>query len=117
MRPLDPAEKALVDLLLSDETLDGVADLRVQAEHITTVESECGCGCPTITLYVDHDAALSVGSGYGAIAELLERTRDGQVPRLVILFTRDGYLSCLECVYFDDPRPEWPAATDCDLTY
>jgi hypothetical protein len=112
MRPLDPVERELLDLILSAE-VEGVVDFRLQAEHIANVESDCRCGCPSIALNVDRNSAPSSGIDYMVLPTARERVEQGGVPREVICFVEDGYLSSLECVYYADTQPEWPAASDC----
>lgn len=115
MRELADVERDVLARLLAVE-FAGAASLRIQAASILGVESGCTCGCPTITLRVDRDAAPPVHLGPVLPTELVEVARVDGIPRTVLCFIdRDGYLASLECVYYDDARPEWPPPDQCDV--
>jgi hypothetical protein len=113
VRSLSEAERAVLVRLLSVE-FDGVDALRRQAESIRDVEPNCTCGCPSITLHVDRDAASSADCSSPLPVELVEMARVDGIPRTVLCFLdSDGYIANLECVYYDDALPEWPGPDQC----
>lgn len=114
MRPLSDVERRVLDRLLSID-FPRAAELRRQVEHITGVEPNCTCGCPSITPHVDGASAPPALPGSSMLpVELLEVGRTDGIPRTVVSFVdEDGYLSNLECVYYDDAHDEWPAPEEC----
>ena len=113
MRALLETEREVLARLLSVE-FQGAETLRIQAASILGVEPNCTCGCPSITPHVDHDAVPPARGGSLVPVELAEMARTGGVPRTVLCFLDpDGYMANLECVYYDDARPEWPKADQC----
>lgn len=109
-------ERAILDRLLAMD-FDGVAELRVQADHVTAVEGNCACGCPSITPAIDRSQAGAAQLERTLLpAELQEVSRSDGVPRTVLCFAdTDGYLANLECVYYDEPVDEWPSAQSCAI--
>ncbi|MCV2395250.1 hypothetical protein OEB99_13105 [Actinotalea sp. M2MS4P-6] len=92
----------------------GVEALRTQVEEIHGVELNCTCGCPSITPIVDRDAAPPAHGRSQLPVELAEMSRRDGVERSVLCFVdAGGYLGNLECVYYDDPKAEWPDPADC----
>ncbi|HQA78132.1 MAG TPA: hypothetical protein PLL50_07225 [Propionicimonas sp.] len=113
MRSMTGVERAVLDRMLSVEFV-GVDVLRSQAEQIVSVAPGCVCGCPTIELVVNRDG-VPTATGWSRIpAELQEMERSDGIPRSVLCFVdREGYLSNLECVYYDEPQGEWPLLQGC----
>jgi hypothetical protein len=107
-------EKDVLDRLLSVD-FEGSRELREQAAFILGVESSCSCGCPTVGLKVDRTKAPPATCSSPIPSELFELDRADGIPRTVICFLADGYLADLECVYYDDAVPEWPASDACAL--
>lgn len=110
-RPLGASELATLTVLLSVE-FDGVQELRDQVEGAAAVRG-CGCGCPTIDLAPRVGAVRApVGDGL-LLVEAAIADETGPAPGEILLFIRDGYLSCLEYVsHGDSPPPAWPAVSD-----
>jgi hypothetical protein len=101
-------ERAVLDRLLSAD-FPGVIEFRAQAEAILGVKSSCVCGCPSVAPTIDREIAPAAKSSTLALAEIQELTRSDGVPRSVLLFIdTDGYITDLECVYYDDALAEWP---------
>lgn len=108
MRPITNSEQEVLDRLLTME-FEGVQELRKQVLHILGVESNCTCGCPSITPFVDRSQSPPA-PGFSILpVELQEFMRPSGIARTVLCFLdADGYLGNLECVYYDDAIPEWP---------
>lgn len=112
MRPITHSEQEVLDRLLTME-FEGVQELRKQARHILGVESNCTCGCPSITPFVDCTQAPPAPGPRYLPVELVELTRPSGISRTVICFLdADGYLGNLECVYYDDAIAEWPSVNN-----
>jgi len=113
---MSAAEEAVVARLLSSD-FDGVEALQLQAAHIMGVESNCTCGCPSLTPSIDRSLAPPIQPVRTKLSpELLEIDRQDGVGREVLSFADgDGYLANIECVYYDDPIDEWPDPTNCAL--
>lgn len=109
MRPITHSEQEVLDRILTLD-FEGAQELRKQARHILGVESNCTCGCPSITPFVDRSQAPPApGPSYMPV-ELREFSRSSGIGRTVICFLdADGYLDNLECVYYDDAMSEWPS--------
>ena len=106
-RPLTPAERMVLDLLLSVE-FAGVGELREQARSVV-VTGGCDCGCPTVDLRVSSDVPAVAGFGSGLVPAEGVVSKAGQaVPEQIILFARDGRLSSLEYVWIEEPPQQWP---------
>lgn len=115
MRSMTAIERDILARLLAVD-FEGVAALRLQAEHIVSAEPNCNCGCPSITPQIDKTLAPPSNSKTLVPTELLELSRADQIPRTVLCFLdADGYLANLECVYYDDALPEWPDLENCAL--
>ena len=113
MRALLEIEREVLARLLSVE-FDGAEPLRIQAASILGAEPNCSCGCPSITPIVDRGAAPPARLSSLLPVELAEIDRADGVPRTVLCFLdRDGYLGNVECVYYDEARPEWPPPDRC----
>ncbi len=108
MRPMTSSELEVLDRLLTLD-FEGARELRKQAMHILGVESNCTCGCPSITPFVDRSQAAPAPGPSFLPVELQEFMRPSGINRSVICFLDpDGYLGNLECVYHDDAITEWP---------
>ena len=113
VRDLSDIERRVLTRLLSVE-FPGVEALRIQVEMIHGAELNCTCGCPSITPIVDRDAAPAARGRSKLPVELVEMSRRDGVGRSVLCFVDPGgYLGNLECVYYDDPRAEWPDPGGC----
>jgi len=97
-RPLNPSERALIDLLLSAD-FPGCDELRSQVDNVEVVGT-CKCGCGTVDLRVKEPAVRS-RSGSPVPAE----ARCDAPPIDVLLFVDHGLLSLLELVFCDDRKP------------
>ena len=100
-RALEPNEVALLDALTSLE-FDGATELRAQ---IAAAEARpgCECGCGTIALRVDEESAPRANVSRQPVRGEAEVEADP--PGGLILFAKDGYLSCLEVYSYGDPLP------------
>jgi hypothetical protein len=117
MRPISEVEQRILGRLLSVE-FDGVQKLRAQAAHISGVEPNCTCGCPSITPTIDRSLAPPASGPRILPVELQELERQNGIERTVICFLDDdGYLSNLECVFYDDAIDEWPDADECAVCF
>ena len=113
MRAISNAEQRILSRLLSVD-FEGVQELRAQATHISSVESNCTCGCSSITPKIDRSLAPPASGPRILPAELQELDRPNGIERTVICFLDDdGYLANLECVFYDDAVDEWPEADEC----
>jgi hypothetical protein len=107
-RPLTAAERMVLDLLLSAE-FAGVGVLREQARSVV-VTGGCDCGCPTVDLRVGGDVRAVAGLGSGLVlAQGVVSVAGQDAAEEIILFLRDGRLSCLEYVWLEEPPRQWPA--------
>lgn len=105
-RLLSAEEHAVIMALLAQD-FPGAGPLRAQVPF-ATVTGGCGCGCATVDLRVreePHVPAAPVQDGM-LISATVRGRNDG-----VLLFTKDGRLSCLEVYSVEDepaslPRPE-----------
>jgi hypothetical protein len=101
-RELTSHEAAVLRRLLSTDAPDSAA-LRAQADHVQAV-GPCGCGCPSIDLEVDHEAASAASQTWRPFPVELSSAEEAP-PLNVILFVDDGWLSYLELVYYESPPP------------
>lgn len=107
-RPLRERERAILDLLLSNDA-EGVAELRAQVPHATVV-GRCKCGCPTIDIAVERDAAPPSSITRRPAIDCFSREREAidEVFDLM-LWVEGGYITGIELVYYDDDKPaEFP---------
>jgi hypothetical protein len=103
---MTPDEQAVVLAMLAQD-FPGSAELRAQVPSALVI-GECGCGCATIELTVKsapRSVNAPVQDGMLISAEV-QGTEAG-----VLLFVKDGYLSCVEVYSSGDqpavlPRPE-----------
>ena len=106
-RPLTDEEHRVLDLLLA-ATFEGVEPLRAQS-RVVQVVGRCKCGCPSIDLAVSVEAPRSIRADGLVPVELNVAPIAEEPPGQVILFVRDGKLSYLEYVFYDDRPPvAWP---------
>ena len=76
------------------------------------IVGKCDCGCPTVDIQVNGGAPSSSVEPKNRLAPYGGRVAalDGEPTGDIILFVDDGYLSCLEYVYYTDhPPAAWPA--------
>lgn len=103
-RPLTTNERELLELLTAQD-FPGAEQLRSQVDHARG-QAGCGCGCGTINLAVDKrivaKAELTRQPARGE-AEVIDSS--GQSIGGLILFAREGYLSCLEVYTSGDAAP------------
>lgn len=106
-RPLSDTERGVLELLLAQD-FDGAAALRSQLPHAKVVGA-CTCGCVTVDLAVDKEAAERAAIGGRLIRAEATILDDMDEPiGGVIVFLRDGYLSMLEAYSYGDPINAWP---------
>jgi hypothetical protein len=114
-QPLTHREREVLDHLLSAER-PGVAELRQQAKTALATPWDC-CGCASIDLSVDREAAPQ--SSIRRMGPAVEAKANERAERFVelLLWVDDGWLSALEVVnYEDDPPPtELPPPADLGL--
>ena len=96
-------QRDMLEFLLEVDA-PGVKELRAQAQH-TTVASHCPCGCPTIELAVDRDAAPRAPAVREPVFAWARAAQMAQRSYHVILFVSQGWLSELEYVALSDPVP------------
>lgn len=108
MKPVSETELEVMNRLASVE-FDGVIELRVQIASISLVKPNCACGCPSFTPVIARSVAPASRWRSLLPSELVEEERSDGVPRTVIWFAdAEGYISNVECVYYDDALDEWP---------
>lgn len=101
---------------LASVEFNGVHQLRAQIASISHVEPNCSCGCPSFTPVIDRSVAPASRLRTMLPTELVEEERSGGLPRTVIWFANaDGYIANVECVYYDDPLPDWPDPRRCTV--
>jgi hypothetical protein len=92
----------VLSFLLQPE-FPGVEALRRQAAT-ARVMRRCECGCATVELATDAGVPAAEGVGEPNAVEARGRARDdGRPPPELILFVRDGRLSSVEIVSYDEP--------------
>jgi hypothetical protein len=106
-RPLTPAERSILDLLLAHE-FDGAAELREQVATARVV-GRCDCGCPTVYIEPSPGTRSSeVRTRLAPIEGRVEPVGDGP-PGDIMLFLDGGRLDSLEYVWYGDvPPKDWP---------
>ena len=88
-RALDAREREILAFLLTVE-VDGVKELRVQADHV--VARPWTCGCASIDLIVDHkEAPRSSISARPAIKAATIEHEDPETMFALLLWVDDGY--------------------------
>jgi hypothetical protein len=121
-RPLTQREAETLQFMLS-AGFPGDEVLREQAAYAVVVE-QCTCGCATIDLGLTGDAPVAPQLQGAPLVQTRARDMDAQ-PVALMLFVRDGRLSSLEIVWYDEgqmtgefPEPafwEPPAASTARL--
>ena len=115
MHPITDVELHVLHRLSSAD-FEGVEQLRTQIASIRQVESNCTCGCPSFTPLLDRSHAPAAPFASLLPTELVEEERAQGVPRTVIWFAdAEGFISNVECVYYDDALPEWPDPKLCTV--
>lgn len=115
MKSVTDTEVAVMNRLASIE-FEGVIQLRAQIASISQVEPNCTCGCPSFTPVIDRSLAPATPLRTLLPTELVEEERGDGVPRTVIWFAdAEGYISNVECVYYDDALAEWPDPRLCTI--
>ena len=117
-RPLTAREAETLKFMLS-AAFPGNEVLREQASRALVVE-HCTCGCATIDLGLQSDAPVAPEIQGAPLIQTRARDMDAH-PAGLMLFVRDGRLSSLEIVWYDEsqitgefPGPEFwepPTAT------
>ena len=105
-RPLQPAERALLDAFLAVD-FDGVEALRAQVLG-TTATPGCACGCGSVDLLPDPSAPRSTATSPVPVEGAVRDEADEEVGGL-LLFLDDGRLASLEVYSYVDPLPLPPA--------
>jgi hypothetical protein len=102
-RPLTPEELALLNWLLEH----GLPEAKTFAPQVEKIRATpwCNCGCPSISLHVDQDAALGTSSN-SVISDAVGLTPDGKKIG-VLLFQKDGKLTLLESYLLDIIEGNW----------
>jgi hypothetical protein len=108
-RPLTPAERMVLDLLLSVE-FTGAGVLREQARSVV-ITGGCDCGCPTVDLLVGSEVPAVAEFHLGLVpAEGVVSMPGRAFSEQIILFARGGRLSRLEYVWIEEAPRQWPPA-------
>lgn len=108
-RPLTDDEHRVLDLILGT-TFEGVESLCAQSRDVQVV-GQCPCGCPSIDLAVAADTRGAIRADGLVPVELNVAPLAHEPPGQVILFVRDGELSYLEFVFYEDRPPAgWPTS-------
>jgi hypothetical protein len=104
MKSVSETEMEVMNRLASVE-FEGVVQLRAQIATISLVEPNCVCGCPSFTPVIDRSVAPA--SPLRAVLP----------TELVVIWFADaeGYITNVECVYYDDALPEWPDPRQCTI--
>lgn len=102
-RALTDQERDLLTALTSQD-FPGADVLRRQIDH-AQAQRGCDCGCGTIDLRVDREHASPASVTRQPTPGEAHIDDNGETTAGLILFTNDGYLSCLEVYFASDPRP------------
>ncbi len=103
-RPITSNERSILERVLAFE-FPGAAEFRTQLAGIGA-SAGCECGCATIDLAVDRTMSSAAASSL-SVLPVTGMTADGLGG--VIVFQRDGWLSCLEIYNVgDDPIAVFP---------
>lgn len=109
MRRVTAVELEVLNRLASAQ-FEGLDQLRTQIASIQEVEPNCSCGCSSFTPVLDRSLVPSAPVSSLLPTELVEEERADGVPRTVIWFAdAEGFISNVECVYYDDAIAEWPS--------
>jgi hypothetical protein len=101
-RPLTPEEVSVMSWLLTNSGENALKFLPQLSE--IRVHGKCSCGCPTI----DLAGARTIASDYhgtGLLADVVGEVSGTDVG--VLLFQKDGLLTCLEIYAFGDNPPDF----------
>jgi hypothetical protein len=107
-RPLTGREAEILQFMLS-AGFPGNEVLREQASRALVIE-QCTCGCATIDFGLEPDAPVAPEVQGAPLIQTCARDMDEQ-PAALMLFVRDGRLSSLEIVWYDESQVtgEFPA--------
>lgn len=107
-RPLTGREAEILKLMLSP-AFPGNEVLREQASRALVLE-QCTCGCATIDFGLETDAPVAPEIQGAPLIQTRARDMD-EHPVALMLFVRDGRLSSLEIVWYDESQMtgEFPA--------
>ena len=107
-RPLTGREAETLEFMLS-AAFPGDEVLREQASRAHVIE-QCTCGCATIDLGLERDAPVAPEIQGAPLVQTRARDMD-EHPVALMLFVRDGRLSSLEIVWYDESQitGEFPA--------
>jgi hypothetical protein len=106
-RPLTRRERDVLDYLLSVET-PGIAELRQQAETARAIPWDCGCA--SIDLIVDREAApKSSVQARPAVEAASNERNDPERTFDLLLWVEDGWLSGIEIVDYGETHGSNPA--------
>lgn len=107
-RPLTGREAETLQFMLS-AAFPGDEVLREQASHAIVLE-RCTCGCATIDLGLQSSAPVAPEIQGAPLVQTRARDMD-EHPAGLMLFVRDGRLSSLEIVWYDESQMtgEFPA--------
>ncbi len=107
-RPLTGREAEILEFMLS-AAFPGNEVLREQASSALVLE-QCTCGCATIDLGLEADAPVAPEIQGAPLIQTRARDMD-EHPVALMLFVRDGRLSSLEIVWYDESQMtgEFPA--------
>jgi hypothetical protein len=106
MRPLSETESRVLSVMLALD-FPGAPELRAQVSSARVV-GRCSCGCPTIDIKVSDDVDRAVVQSETPV----DANVDGIPGAGLIVFVRDGRLSCLEYYFSEDPPPNDFPPTD-----
>lgn len=102
-RPLTDQERSLLTAII-DQPFPESQGLLAQVE-VAEARRGCGCGCGTINLRVEGAASPVTLNGSLAPGEAEVFSETGDPEGGLILFVRDGYVSCLEIYSHGEPAP------------
>lgn len=107
-RPMTGREAETLEFMLS-AGFPGNEVLREQASRALVIE-QCTCGCATIDFGLESDAPVAPEIQGAPLVQTRARDMD-EHPVGLMLFVRDGRLSSLEIVWYDESQmtAEFPA--------
>ena len=100
-RPLTGREAQTLEFMLS-ASFPGNEVLREQASRAIVIE-QCTCGCATIDFGMDGNAPVAPEIQGAPLVQTSARDMD-EHPVALMLFDRDGRLSSLEIVWYDESQ-------------
>lgn len=105
-REMTPAERAVLDELLSRDFV-GAAELRRQLAS-AMVESSCKCGCGSIGFVFADESAVPRSTATNPVPVTVTiLADDGSEAGGLVVLLRDGLLDDADVYSFSDPLP-WP---------